>query len=146
MVRYLLNSCYHKTMRIAVIIIRNSRGDFYVHQRKADKKTFPNLFGLGAGGKIEDGEEPLEGAKRELREETGLKTDVRPLFNFVYRSTETEYPIFVHETITDEELEIDDSEWQWSGWMKEFEVDGLLSENKLCPDTAEFYVQYMSQK
>jgi len=36
--------------RIATIIIRNQAGDFFVHQRKENKKTFPNLFGLGAGG------------------------------------------------------------------------------------------------
>ncbi|MFA5157637.1 MAG: hypothetical protein WC451_00385 [Patescibacteria group bacterium] len=40
------------TFEIVVAIIKNQQGGFFVHQRSGDKKTFPNLYGLGVGGHI----------------------------------------------------------------------------------------------
>jgi 8-oxo-dGTP pyrophosphatase MutT (NUDIX family) len=66
---------------IAAIILRNRRGGYFVHQRSASKRLYPNLYGLGAGGRIEFGEEPLAGAVRELREETGIDvSDQKPTY------------------------------------------------------------------
>lgn len=48
-------------------------------ERAADRKFAPNLY-TGLGGKVEEGEDQLTCARRELGEETGL-TDV-PLFEF----------------------------------------------------------------
>ena len=59
---------------VAVIFIRNTGGDFFVHQRQATKETFPNKYGLGAGGYVDEGETPSTAAQRELLEETGLET------------------------------------------------------------------------
>ena len=41
-----------RTEPIVTIIIKNNKVQFFIHQRKSDKQTFPNLYGLGAGGKI----------------------------------------------------------------------------------------------
>ncbi len=43
-------------------------------RRGADRPFAPNRY-TGIGGKVEDGEKPLDGAVRELEEETGL-TDI----------------------------------------------------------------------
>ena len=45
-------------------------------KRSADKKIAPNLY-TGTGGKIELGENQLEGARRELKEETGLEVPIQ---------------------------------------------------------------------
>jgi 8-oxo-dGTP diphosphatase len=45
------------------------------------KKTGNGFWGL-PGGHLEFGESPIEGAKRELEEETGLKSD-----NLIYKNT-----------------------------------------------------------
>ena len=128
----------------AIIIIRNRKRQFFVHQRNSSKKTFPNLFGLGAGGHIEENETKEAAAKRELFEETGLKTDLKYLFQITYKSEEFTNEMEVFETETDlEKLETDNGEWQWSGWMNKDEVDNLAKENKLCPDTAMIYKKYL---
>ena len=62
---------------VAIIFIRNAAGDFFVHQRLATKETFPNRYGLGAGGYVDAGETPHSAAQRELFEETGLETPVQ---------------------------------------------------------------------
>jgi len=128
----------------AIIIIRNTKGQFFVHQRNSNKKNFPNLFGLGAGGHIEEGETPEMAAKRELFEETGLKTDLKYLFQITYESKDFTNEMEIFETETDlEKLETDNGEWQWSEWMEKEEVDDLVKENKLCPDTKIVYKNYL---
>lgn len=127
-----------------IIIIRDKKGNYFVHQRNSNKRTSPNLFGLGAGGHIEENETKEEAAKRELFEETGLKTELKYLFHKTYIGVEFTNEIDVFETKTDlEKLETENGEWQWCGWMKKKEVDKLLKENKLCPDTAEVYKTYL---
>ncbi|MBX2866549.1 NUDIX domain-containing protein [Candidatus Kaiserbacteria bacterium] len=128
--------------RIATIIVRNNAGDFYVHQRRSDKKTFPDYYGLGAGGHIEDGETPEEGAARELQEETGLTGELKQFFHFEYTNGDESYPVYAFEIQTNQEPSVAETEWQWCGWMSKDEVDALLEENKLCPDTAIFYRKY----
>jgi len=60
-------------VRAASIIIKDKKDNFFIHQRNSNKKIFPNLFGVGAGGHIEKGETIKEAAERELFEETGLR-------------------------------------------------------------------------
>lgn len=130
-------------VRAASIIIRDKKGSFFIHQRNGSKKNFPNLFGIGAGGHIEDGETTKEAAERELFEETGLKTSLRYLFKVNYKSESYMSEMNVFETTTEiKELNTDNGEWQWSGWMKKEEVDKLFEDKKLCPDTAMFYKKY----
>jgi 8-oxo-dGTP pyrophosphatase MutT (NUDIX family) len=131
-------------MKGVIIIIRNVKNQYFVHQRNNNKKISPNLFGLGAGGHIEEGETNDKAAKRELFEETGLETELIFLFHKTYVGKEFTNEIDVFETKTDlKKLETDNGEWQWCGWMNKNEVDTLFKENKLCPDTAEVYKIYL---
>lgn len=133
----------HDIVRAASIIIRDKNGNFFIHQRNSCKKLFPNLFGIGAGGHIENGETIKEAAERELFEETGLKTSLKYLFKVNYKSESYMSEMNVFETVTEiKELNTDNGEWQWSGWMKKEEVDKLFEDKKLCPDTAMFYEKY----
>lgn len=69
---------YHK---VAEIIVRHKDGSYLAMQRSMEKKGYPGLFEITAGGSILKGEEPVEGAYRELYEETGIKADT---LNHVY--------------------------------------------------------------
>lgn len=57
------------------ILVRHTDGRFLLMQRDFDKLPFPGLWELGAGGSVIAGETPLQGAVRELREETGIVCD-----------------------------------------------------------------------
>lgn len=60
--------------RIAVVFLVDRRGRILMQQRTADAATSPNQWTM-PGGKIEEGEQPIEAAHRELYEETGLRAD-----------------------------------------------------------------------
>lgn len=55
--------------------IRNSKGEYLVSQRSADRPTFPLMWEC-VGGSVTKGEDSLSGALREAKEEVGV--DLRP--------------------------------------------------------------------
>lgn len=60
--------CYHL---VVDIWIRNSKGEYLISQRSADRPTFPLMWEC-AGGSVLKGEDSLTGAIREVQEEVGL--------------------------------------------------------------------------
>jgi 8-oxo-dGTP diphosphatase len=60
--------------RVAVVFLVDRRGRLLMQQRTADAAVSPNQWTM-PGGKIEEGEEPIDAAHRELLEETGLRVD-----------------------------------------------------------------------
>jgi 8-oxo-dGTP diphosphatase len=57
---------------VSEIFVLHKDGTVLLMQRDYDKPNYPGLFESGAGGSILKGETFLEGAIRELREETGI--------------------------------------------------------------------------
>ena len=59
--------CYHLVVHIW---IRNSKGEYLISQRSADRPTFPLMWEC-VGGSVVKGEDSLTGALRETQEEVG---------------------------------------------------------------------------
>jgi 8-oxo-dGTP pyrophosphatase MutT (NUDIX family) len=101
--------------RYAVILVKGSGSDWLMGTRRDNGKVnFP------AGG-INDGEEPIEGAKRELLEETGFKTKSIKLVGCYNKKDKNGKPIIVYTYIAQVEgnpnLENDpDQEFQSIYW------------------------------
>jgi len=129
-------------MEIVVVVIRNDKGQYFIHKRRGDKKTYPNLYALGIGGSIKQGEDVGEATSRELKEEAGISKPVRYLFSMDMKKIGLGQNVHVHELIYNDDIKTCLDEWQWSGWMTEKEVDALAESNQLCPDTAEYYKKY----
>ena len=131
-------------MKEVVIIIVQSFENLYVHQRNETKKRYPNLYGLGAGGKVEPGEDITVAAKRELKEELNLESEVEKLFDFDF--PEGPYKVNVYRTSYIGEGIIPLSEeFRWGGWMNLRELDQLSLEKKLCPDTKIVYERFKKE-
>ena len=75
---------YHLVVDILVI---HEDGTFLITKRSDDKDVYPGYWEASAGGSAIKGEKPLEAAKRELFEETGLKADSMELVNVLYKDT-----------------------------------------------------------
>lgn len=60
--------CYHLVVHVW---IRNSKGEYLISQRSADRSSFPLMWEC-VGGSVVKGEDSLTGALRETQEEVGL--------------------------------------------------------------------------
>ncbi len=62
------DSCYHLVVHVW---IRNSKGQYLISQRSANRPTFPLMWET-VGGSVLKGETSLQGAIREVKEEVGV--------------------------------------------------------------------------
>lgn len=122
--------------QVALVFIRDTRGCFFVVQRRMDKKVYPGLFALGAGGKVENNESPACAAMRELKEETELTASIYALGDFPYADSEVQHHVYVYEAWIDQPINNCENEWAWSGWMTLDQIRELRDSGQLCPDTA----------
>lgn len=60
--------------RVAVVLLVDPQGRILMQHRDANARTAANQWAF-PGGSIEPGEEPIDAARRELMEETGLEVD-----------------------------------------------------------------------
>ena len=68
-------------------------GKFLIMKRAPDNPVYPNCWDL-PGGRLEQGEDPTEGLKREVREETNLEIEVfKP--EFIFAEKLDHYNLFI---------------------------------------------------
>ena len=63
------------------ILIKHTDGTYLLTKRHPGKDVYPGFWEASAGGSALKGEEPLDAAKREMKEETGLLSDDLKLVN-----------------------------------------------------------------
>ena len=57
---------------VCCVLVRHVDGDFLLMRRAPEKENYPNIWEIGAGGSVLQGETAEAGIRRELREETGI--------------------------------------------------------------------------
>lgn len=62
--------------RIVHVLIFNDKGEILLQQRSAQKKFCPGHWVTSAGGHVQKGESYIQAAKRELKEELGIETEL----------------------------------------------------------------------
>ena len=70
--RYIPEGKYHM---VVDILIKHVDGTYLLTKRHPEKDVYPGFWEASAGGSAKTGEENLEAAKREMFEETGLKSE-----------------------------------------------------------------------
>ena len=70
---------------VADILVKHIDGTYLLTKRDDNKETYPGLWEASAGGSALFGEDPLEAAIRELREETGITADSMELVNITFK-------------------------------------------------------------
>ncbi len=67
---------FHRSVHIWIM---NSNNELLVQKRNPKKETFPNLWAISVAGHVRSGEDSIEAALRELKEELGVKIDSNEL-------------------------------------------------------------------
>jgi len=129
--------------RVAVIIIRDRSGWYFLNRRSADRALFPGCFGIGAGGKAHESESVNDAARRELHEETGLVAQPLELFTFGFDGGSARHEVHVFQLIIGRvRLPNHEAEWSASGWVPPSLVEKLFVADLLSPDTSQMYAKY----
>lgn len=104
--------------RATGVLVRNARGDIYVHRRTDTKDVFPGAHDCWAGGVLLAGEDPLLGAERELAEELGVVgVPLVPLAVVPYEDDVTRHVGHLYEIRAEGPFRHQPEEIAWGGWM-----------------------------
>lgn len=83
-------------------VVRHTDGDYLIMQRDLNKTAYPGFYQIGAGGSVLKGESPIEGALRELAEESGIIATAKDLTQIhLYICNESQSIYYKYLCITD---------------------------------------------
>ena len=132
--------------RCAYILVFNSAGQLFVHQRTLAKDIFPGYWDVAVGGVLSAGEDYDRGAQRELREELGIQgIPLRRLFSIRYDDAANSVLGCVYSCASDTIPQLQASEVAVGEWL---DLDAVLERTereKFCPDGLEVLRQYLSK-
>lgn len=136
--------CYHLVVHIWV---RNSKGEYLITQRSADRPSFPLMWEC-VGGSVLKGEDSLTGAIREVQEEVGVH--LSPIHSKLINSVVREYvngvafrdildiwlfeydgPVHLEQASTQEVAQ--------TAWMTKAQIQELMDSGKLVHTLSYFF-------
>lgn len=132
--------------RSVFILVFNSAGQLFVHQRTALKDVFPGYWDVAVGGVVSAGENYDQSARRELNEELGVEgVTLRRLFRLRYEDAGNRILGVVYSCTCDQALHLQASEIAQAEWM---DIDAVLERtqrDRFCPDGLEALRLYLSK-
>lgn len=92
----------------ALILLKNPEGHILLQLRAAGDDSYPLHWDFSAAGGIDEGEEPLAAAMRELQEEIGIQAELQ----FVAEDTYKEDAVFIYTGLikSEEDFQLDSTE------------------------------------
>ena len=129
--------------RCSYVVIRNGAGDFFVQKRVAFKETYPSMYDPAPGGVV-GLESYEENAKREIEEEMGVPSSValRRHFDFFHEDNVSRVFGRVFLARFDGPFELQESEVESASFMRAEEVEALIADGKVCPDSAAAFARF----
>lgn len=132
--------------RAVYVLVFNSRGQLFVHQRTLTKDIFPGYWDVAVGGVVTAGEEYDAAAEREVHEELGLRgVRLRRLFPLRYEDSTNRICGMVYSCTCEGGFVLQTSEIIGGQWM---DLDALLEHtlgNRFCPDGLEVLRLYLAK-
>ena len=120
------HGAYHRVVEIFTL---NAKGEMLVTKRAPEKKLYPNMWEI-TGGAVVAGEDSLDAARRELREETGIVTQVGELeLLLTHRSKSAFVDIYLaRKDVPVEQLTMQPGETTAARWVTFSEFERMISD------------------
>jgi len=136
-----LNGTWHRSIHI--LIINKDKTKTLFQKRCSDKKLYPNTWDIAVGGHISHGEEPIEAARRELKEELGLDYidyDLKEIeiiketlkYDNIY-SNEFLYTYVIYANIDIDSIILQKEEVSEAKWLTKDEMNKLIENKQVIP-------------
>jgi len=132
--------------RATYILVFNTRGQLFVHQRTATKDVYPSYYDVAVGGVVAAGESYDVGARRELAEELGITgSPPRPILAFQYEDADNRVNGRVYSYSHDGPLTLQREEIAAGEWLDLDVVIDRLRQLPFCPDGVEALLRYLDR-
>ena len=123
------------------IWIKNSKGEYLIAQRAADRPTFPLMWEC-VGGSVTKGENGLQGAVREVKEEVGIDlspADGKLVFSRVRKHFNDIFEVWLFDYDGDVDLKnATTAEVAQTAWLNRSEIKALFEQGKFV-DTLDYF-------
>lgn len=120
--------------RCVYLLVFDSAGRLFIHQRTATKDVFPSYWDLCVGGVLVSGESFDVGARREGREELGVDLELELLFPFKYSDKQTTVQAMVYRAVNNGPFFLQPEELQTGRFIDSHDLPDWLAEHPFCPD------------
>ena len=139
------DGCFHLVVHVW---IKNSKGEYLIAQRAADRPSFP-LYWECVGGSVVKGESGLQGAIREVKEEVGI--DLTPdNGKLVFSKIRRHFNDIVEVWLFDYDGDIDlknatTAEVAQIAWLNRNEIKALFDQGKFVNTLEYFFTEIDTQ-
>lgn len=120
--------------RCVYILVFNTVGELFIHQRTMTKDVFPGYWDVAIGGVLAAGEDFDEGARREGLEELGVTLDPQSLFPFQYDDSATLVRGMVYRAVHDGPFRLQPEEIVRGEFVTLDEAWRRIERDEFCPD------------
>jgi isopentenyldiphosphate isomerase len=111
------------------VLVRRPDGRIYVHRRTETKDIYPGAHDCWAGGVLAAGEQPDDGARRELAEELGISgVALEPLFVTRWSDALVRAIYHAYTAVWDGEIVHQPSEVAWGAWWTPKQLHDQLAD------------------
>jgi isopentenyldiphosphate isomerase len=132
--------------RATYLLVFNSKGELFIHQRTATKDVYRSYWDLTIGGVVAAGEDFDQGAKREGLEELGVEIEPVPLFPFRYADERSVVQGMVYRVLHEGPFRLQPEEIVRGEFVPEEDLPRRWREAPFCPDGLEVWKEFLGRR
>lgn len=123
--------------RVTATFVFHPDGRLFVQQRTPTKDVYPGLYDPCVGGTVASGETFAQNAAREVAEELGIRgAPLYFLFGHRFQDASTNSLIRVFASVSAGPVTLQPEEVAGGEWADAAQVETLIAEGRVCPDSA----------